>query len=240
MKDVIDMHTHTIASGHAFNTIREMTTAAAQKGLALLGISEHAPKMPGSCHEFYFSNLKILDRSAYDVPVLFGVELNILDRDGNIDLATRHLETLDYAIASLHPPCIPFMSEADTTQAVISAMQNPYINIIGHPDDSRFPLNYDEVVSAAVEHGVLLEINNASLAPTGFRIGARENYCRMLEYCMKYRCPVLLSSDAHADTLVGEHGFAAALLAECHFPDELVVNSSPEEFLSALRQKKKS
>lgn len=239
MKDVIDMHTHTIASGHAFNTIREMTHAAAQKGLELLGITEHAPRMPGSCHEFYFSNLKILDRSAYEVPVLFGVELNILDKEGHIDLAERHLQTLDYGIASLHPPCIPFMSEADTTAAVICAMKNPYVQIIGHPDDSRFPLNYDELVCAAAEHHVLLEINNASLAPTGFRVGARENYFRMLEYCKTYRCPVILSSDAHADTLVGEHSYAAAVLAECNFPEDLVVNSSAGKFLSFLRDDRK-
>ena len=60
MRDVIDMHTHTLASGHAYNTIREMTYAAKIKGLELLGITEHAPQMPGSCHEFYFSNLSIL------------------------------------------------------------------------------------------------------------------------------------------------------------------------------------
>lgn len=239
MLDVLDMHTHTIASGHAFNTIREMTKAAGEKGLALLGISEHAPLMPGSCHEFYFSNLKILDRSAYDVPVLFGVELNILDEKGTIDLAERHLRELDYGIASLHPPCIPFMDETAITKAVISAMQNPYVNILGHPDDSRFPLSYDEIVAAAKEHHVLLEINNASLAPTGFRVGARENYFRMLEYCKKYRCPVLLSSDAHADTLVGEHSYAAKVLTECNFPEELVVNSSVDAFLSVLYAKQK-
>lgn len=237
MKDILDMHTHTIASGHAFNTIREMTQAAARKGLELLGITEHAPLMPGSCHEFYFSNLKILDRSAYDVPVLFGVELNILDKEGHIDLAERHLRELDYGIASLHPPCIPFMSEADTTSAVISAMQNPYVQIIGHPDDSRFPLNYDELVAAAAEYGILLEINNASLAPTGFRVGARENYLRMLDYCKKYHCPVIVNSDAHADTLVGEHNYAASVLSECNFPEELVVNRSTDAFFSAISGK---
>lgn len=238
MKDVLDMHTHTLASGHAFSTIREMTRAAADKGLELLGITEHAPRMPGSCHEFYFSNLKILDRSAYDVPVLFGVELNILDKEGHIDLAERHLRELDYGIASLHPPCIPFMSEADMTAAVILAMQNPYVQIIGHPDDSRFPLNYDEVVAAAKECGAMLEINNASLSPTGFRVGARENYFRMLEYCKKYKCPVIVSSDAHVDTLVGEHGYASALLAECDFPQELVVNTSTDCFFAALQRAK--
>ena len=45
-----DLHTHTIASGHAYNTIREMARAAADKGLKALGITEHAPKLPGTCH----------------------------------------------------------------------------------------------------------------------------------------------------------------------------------------------
>lgn len=234
MRDVIDMHTHTLASGHAYNTIREMTHAAKIKGLELLGITEHAPQMPGSCHEFYFSNLSILDRSAYDVPVLFGVELNILDKEGHIDLAERHLKKVDYAIASLHPSCIPFMNEAATTSAVLHAITNPYVQIIGHPDDTRFPLNYDEVVSAAAENRVLLEINNSSLSPTSFRVGARENYFRMLEYCKKYRCHVIVSSDAHADTLVGEHSFALSVLEECDFPEELVVNTSPDKFTAFL------
>ena len=131
------------------------------------------------------------------------------------------------------------MSEADITGAVIAAMQNPYVNIIGHPDDSRFPLNYDEIVSAAKENNVLLEINNASLSPTGFRVGARDNYLRMLDYCKKYRCRVLLGSDAHADTLVGHHDYAIEVLAECNFPEELVVNSSVDAFLAMLRAKEK-
>ncbi len=239
MKDVLDMHTHTLASGHAFNTIREMSRAAAEKGLELLGITEHAPLMPGSCHEFYFSNLKILDRSAYDVPVLFGVELNILDKEGHVDLSEQHLKELDYGIASLHPPCIPFMSQADTTSAVIAAMKNPYVQIIGHPDDSRFPLNYDEVVAAAAEYHVLLEINNASLSPTGFRVGAYENYLCMLEYCKKYKCPVILNSDAHADTLVGDHRYAIDVLKACDFPEELVVNTSVAYFSKQIEKAKK-
>ena len=43
MKDILDLHTHTIASGHAYNTLYEMAQAAADKGLAVYGCSEHAP-----------------------------------------------------------------------------------------------------------------------------------------------------------------------------------------------------
>ena len=57
MNYVLDVHTHTIASGHAYNTMREMAKAASEKGLELLGITEHAMAMPGTCHEYYFQNL---------------------------------------------------------------------------------------------------------------------------------------------------------------------------------------
>ena len=46
MIDLLDLHTHTIASGHAYNTLYEMAQAAADKGLSLYGCSEHAPAMP--------------------------------------------------------------------------------------------------------------------------------------------------------------------------------------------------
>ena len=55
-KFILDMHTHTLASGHAYGTIREMAQAAAENGLKLLGISEHAPGMPGTVDPFYYCN----------------------------------------------------------------------------------------------------------------------------------------------------------------------------------------
>lgn len=89
MRIELDTHTHTLASGHAYSTISEMIDAAAQKGLKLLGITEHAPAMPGSCKEFYFHNLKILPRFQKGVELMFGVELNIMDYRGRVDLNER-------------------------------------------------------------------------------------------------------------------------------------------------------
>ncbi len=59
----IDLHTHTIASGHAYNTIDEMVKAARKKGMTYLGITEHAPNMPGTCKDFYFHNLKVVPKT---------------------------------------------------------------------------------------------------------------------------------------------------------------------------------
>ena len=110
MKNVLDVHTHTLASGHAYNTIMEMAKAASEKGMELLGITEHAPAMPGTCHEFYFLNLKVLKRSLYGITVLFGAEANIMDYNGKLDLREGILKKMDLVIASLHIPCKIHMS----------------------------------------------------------------------------------------------------------------------------------
>ena len=86
MKYLIDTHTHTIASGHAYNTIDEMTRKAAQIGLPAIAFTEHTPKMPGSCGKLYFSNFKVLPREKFGVRRLFGCEANIMDYDGTLDM----------------------------------------------------------------------------------------------------------------------------------------------------------
>lgn len=235
MRDIIDLHTHTLSSGHAYNTIQEMVAAAAEKGVQLLGITEHAPAMPGTwCHPFYFMNLHVIPRYQKGVRLLFGAELNIVDYEGNVDLPGQVTAKLDFCIASLHPPCITAGSRRENTAAVIHAMENPSVKLIGHPDDGRFPLDYEEVVAAAAEHRVLLEINNASLLPGGFREGARENALKMLEYCIKYRAPVVMGSDAHVAQALGDHTYAARILEEAGMPQELVLNGSMERVLEYL------
>ena len=181
MNDIMDLHTHTVASGHAYNTLYEMARSASDKGIALMGSTDHAPKMPGTCHEFYFINFKVIPRNIYGTTILMGVELNILDFTGRVDLRKGLLEKMDYSIASLHEPCYKSGTSAENTRAYLGAIENPLIPIIGHPDDSRFPVDYDTLVSAAAENHTLLEVNSSSLHPLSARINAAENYRTMLE-----------------------------------------------------------
>ena len=225
---VLDLHTHTIASGHAYNTLREMAKAASEKGLSVLGITEHAPKMPGTCHSFYFHNLKTVSRELYGIRLLLGSEVNIMDFEGNIDLEERDLKGMDVIIASLHTPCIKPGSIRENTEAYLNVMENPYVNIIGHPDDGRYPVDYRALVEGAKEKGKVLELNNHSLDPKCFRRNARENDLMMLELCKEYSVPVIMGSDAHFDTLIGEFSMAEKLLGEVSFPEELVLNRSVE------------
>ena len=70
MKDILDLHTHTIASGHAYKTLFEMAQAAAGKGLKLLGITEHSPGIPGTCDPIYFRNQHVVPRQMYGLELL--------------------------------------------------------------------------------------------------------------------------------------------------------------------------
>lgn len=231
MKDIIDIHTHTIASGHAYNTLYEMASSAAKKGVQVFGCSDHAPNMPGSCDAFYFINFKVVPRDLFGLHLLMGSELNIIDYEGHVDLSPSYLEKMDYAIASLHEPCYDSGTVAQNTAAYLGAIENPYITIIGHPDDSRFPCDYDTIVAAAKEHHTLLEVNSSSLHPLSPRPGARKNYEKMLELCRQYQVPIIIDSDAHMECNVGDHIRAHAMLEELQFPEELVINTSIEKLI---------
>ena len=91
----------------------------------------------------------------------------------------------------------------------------------------------------AKEQGKLLEVNNSSLNPKGYRVGARENYKIMLELCKKYNQPVVVNSDAHFCTAVGNFANVEGLFEEVGFPEELVVNTSLEKFKIYIQKYKK-
>lgn len=239
MRNVLDSHAHTIASGHAYNTIFEMVQSAKEKGLELLGLTEHAMTLPGTCHEYYFMNLRMMPREIFGIEVMFGTEVNIMDFDGNLDMDQGLLRQMDVVVASMHTPCIQSGTEQENTRAYISAMKNPYVNIIGHPDDGRYPVNFEELVLAAKEHHVLLELNNSSLHPKGSRKNPRPNDIKMLELCSRYEVPIILNSDAHTAFDVGNHEYSDRLLEEMDFPENLIVNRSVEEYKKYINRFKK-
>lgn len=239
MDYLLDVHTHTIASGHAYNSMMEMAKAGFDKGLKLLGITEHAPMMPGTCHSLYFHNLKVVPRTMCGIEVMLGVELNILDYDGHVDLDARILRQLDLKIASLHSVCIRPGTKKENTQAVLGAIHNSLVDIIGHPDDGIYPLEYEPIVEAAKKTNTLLEVNNNSLNPMGARKYTRENLIAMLELCKEYKQPVVMNSDSHVFCDVARRDFSEKLIEEINFPEELIVNRSVDVFKEYIHRKYK-
>ncbi len=230
----LDVHTHTLASGHAFSTIQEMAMAAKEKGLKLLGITEHAPGIPGTCDPIYFRNLHVVPREMYGVRLLLGAEINILDGEGNIDMDEDLMSKLDIRIAGIHSLCYKWGTKDENTHGMIKAISNPFINIISHPGDGTAELDFEPIVIAAKEHNTLLEINNSSLKPIRKKMTARDNNIEIMRLCKRYEVPVILGSDAHISFDIANYEYLPPLLQETEFPDALIVNTSIERFKAYL------
>ncbi len=241
MKLIADTHAHSIMSGHAYSTIREMAASGAEKGLKMIALTEHAPEMPGTCGLFYFQNLKVIPREMNGIKVLFGAELNIMNLDGDVDLPDNLCSSLDIVIASVHPPCYgEDRGIKENTQAYVNVMKKPFINIIGHPDDGRYPIDYEVLVKTAKDTGTLLELNNSSLQPGSFRKGAWENAKTMLDLCKQYEVPVTTGSDAHVDADAGNFSNVEKLLEYCGFPEDLVVTTNMQMLFPYLNVSKRN
>ena len=232
---LIDLRTHTIASGHgSTDTINDMAKEASLRRLHLLGISDHAPAITGAARASYFRSLKHAPRRRFHVSLLFGAEINIISYEGDLDLDEETLSCLDYGIASLHPPCLKPGSKDENTKSYINAMKNPHVTIIGHPDDSRYPLDYEAIVRAAKTSHVLLEVNESSLSPASYRKDAVSCYRALLPLCVQFQVPILIGSDSHGKAHIGDSVYAEKLLAQLHFPDELIANNHPDLLQSYL------
>lgn len=230
----LDVHTHTIASGHAFSTLQEMVSAARDKGLKVLGITEHAPGIPGTCELIYFQNLHIVPREMYGVKLLLGAEINILDGDGNLDMDSELMSKLDLRIAGIHSLCYKWGTRDENTWGMIKAISNPLINIISHPGDGTAELDFEQIVLAAKEHHTLLEINNSSLKPIRKKLSAKENNLQILKLCKRHEVPVILGSDAHISFDIANYEYLPPLLNETEFPDSLIINTSVDRFKDYL------
>ena len=250
MNLIADTHTHTIASTHAYSTLQENASAAAQKGLYALAATDHGVLMPGAPGKWYFENLRVIPRRLNGVLILRGEETNVIDGDGNIDLLSSDLETLEWIVASIHRPVFNrFVSDGrhgwkhvdspkpatveEVTGAWLNIAKNPHINVIGHSGTADFVYDYETVVPEFGRNGKLVELNESSFHN---RESSIPNCRKIMELCKKHRVPVIVNSDAHFSAQIGNFPKSLSLLEELDFPEELVVNSSVERFEAYLKE----
>jgi len=232
LSPLLDLHTHTIMSGHAFSTLQEMVAAARDKGVQYLGITEHGPALPGACNTIYFRNLNVVPKVIDGVHMMMGAELNILNPHGDLDMDEFFYKKMSHRIAGIHLLCWTPGTRSQNTDGMIGAIENPWVNIISHPGDGTAELHFEPIVRAAKANNVLLEINSSSMRPERHKTEAAPNNLEILRLCKQYDVPVILGSDAHISYDVANYEYALPLLAEAEFPEQLVVNDKPELFFS--------
>ncbi len=227
MKALADLHTHTVVSGHAYSTLQEMAKAAAEKGIEILGVTEHGPAIPGTCNLLYFKNMIVIPRLMYGVRLLLGAEINILDTSGTLDMTEKECGWLDLRIAGIHSICWKGGTADENTEGVLNVMRNPLIHIISHPGDGTADLDFEALVLESAKSHTLLEVNSHSLHPARHKAKARDNNIEILRLCKKHGVPVILGSDAHISFSIGCYDYVLPLLAETAFPEELIMNDKP-------------
>ncbi|MBZ9623499.1 phosphatase [Clostridium tagluense] len=239
MKFVADLHTHTIVSGHAYSTLMENAKYANEIGLEILGVTDHGPNMPGSPDLWYFGNFKVLPRELYGVKMLYGCEANIIDYEGNLDLPLDLQKGLDIMIVSMHEPLMEGGKSADlNTAAILKAMDNPNVNILGHLGNPKFPIHEEEIVKKAKEKNILIELNNSSFITS--RIGSDKNCTKIAKLCIEFGGKIIVNSDAHFCFSIGNFSSVEKLLKDIDMPEELIVNTNRSMLIEFLREKGKN
>lgn len=235
MKILTDIHMHTVASNHAYSTVHDYWNFSIDRGLQLFGLSDHAPDMPDGAHAWHFGNRKVLPRIYKNVAMLRGIEANIQPPGGGIDIPHNMLPYLDYVIASLHEPVFPPSSDrkANTT-AVINTISSGKCQVLGHLGNPNYPIFYEEVVRAAKDNNVVIEINNSSF--THSRPGSKPNCVKLMELIEKLNWKVSFSSDSHSAFTVGEFTTSIDVAKSIGFPESKIVNATAKRFLSFLAE----
>lgn len=235
MKILTDMHTHTVATTHAYSTINENAAAAKELGLEAIAITDHAGEIPDAAHIWHFHNLRALPREIGGVKILRGIEVNITDINGRIDVDEHTMKKLDVVIASIHPPCYADMDKDDHTSAYMAVVENECIDIIGHSGAPDRRYDYRKVIKRAGELGKLIEINGNTF---NIRKANIPNCREIALLCKELGTGIVVNSDAHHSSMIGDIAEAKKMLEEIDFPEELIINRSYKAFAEFMKEKR--
>ena len=234
MQILADYHTHTKYS-HGKGTIEDNVLEAISKGIKTIGISDHGYKHLAygiKLNDIYKMREEIdkLNEKYSNIEILLGMECNILDDHGNIDIHDKIIENCDYIMAGYHFASTPtslrsmlnhcnnYMiknekSKEYNTNALINAMKNNDIFIITHPGD-KGDVYIEEVAKVAKITNTRLEINSSH----GFL--NTNQLMKIKNIGNKF----VIGSDAHIPENVGNFDLAMKIIKEANLDLSLIEN----------------
>ncbi len=192
-----DLHTHTVDSDGKM-TLLESATIAKSRGFHTLAITDHSKSSAvanGLKPDRLLAQIEMIhafDESFNGLTVIAGSEVDILV-DGSLDYDDDLLNALDIVVASPHAGLRAKPKQA--TKRLLKAISHPAVHIIGHPTgrliQRREGLEPDmnEIIAAAVEHDVALEINAHWL-----RLDLRDTHVRA---AVEAGCKIAIDCDVH-------------------------------------------
>lgn len=229
----VDLHTHTIASDHAYSTIHDYIRQAPLAGIRMFATTDHGPVVSDGPHPWHFNNLKVLPRICEGVAVLRGCEANILE-SGGIDLRDVQVKNLDIVLAGFHPNLEPGDAQHNTS-ILLKIIRSGKVDVISHPGSPRYPLDYGAVLECAKKENVAVEINSSSSVNT--RPGSHDNCVRIATLAKKIGNVISLGTDAHISYFMGNFEESLRVIRESGLDDTQIINTDPLKVLDFLESR---
>jgi DNA polymerase (family 10) len=225
-----DMHTHTHWSADGKNTLVEMVAAAAARGYEYYAITDHSHYLREGRIAEQLAEIEEVRKQFPKLRVLSGVEANIRS-NGEVDVPEDELALLDWVVASVHNA-----PENRPTERVLEAMDNPYVDCIGHLTGrrirSRGPRDVDvgRVIEKALEVGCFLEINGQP-----DRLDLRDVHARAAK---EAGLKLVVNSDGHQISAQNYVEFGIGQARRGWLTKDDVVNTRTWKQLEKIRRKR--
>jgi DNA polymerase (family 10) len=198
-----DLHTHTTWSADGKNTLEEMVAAAAARGYEYYAVTDHSHYLREGRLAAQLEEIEQVREKFPKLHILAGVEANIRG-NGEVDVAAEDLARLDWVVASVHQA-----PHTRPTERVLEAMENPYVDCIGHLTGRRIgkrgprDVNVERVIEKALETGCVLELNGQP-----DRLDLRDVHARAAK---EAGLKLVVSSDAHR---IGAQGYVELAIGQ--------------------------
>lgn len=229
----IDLHVHTLFSHCGLHTVLELINQARLTGMKGLALTDHGLTMGGRLNDVFFNRFQC---PYEDIKLLKGIECNILDENGTIDLPSAFIPFLDVVLLGIHHNTPKGCSRDYYTSLLINAMEkNSRVDIITHPNDSAYPLDYQSIARKASRMGMALELNNSRIFYSRSSI---EQTIALLQACKEEKCFIAVCSDTHAIHELGQDSSVVPLLRSVEFPGELLVTRDADTTLEFIKSRK--
>ncbi len=233
----IDLHLHTVASGHAQATILEYIEQAKKLHMDVIGISDHGPNNTETLTtDVYFRTLDRIPNVVDGVRVLKGIEANIINENGEIDISDKLIERLDYVMAGFHENAGYIdQGKEGNTKALIELIRSGKVDIITHPFHTKsYNVDMEKISEEACKNNVLLEVNLSYTKGRKLQPYTIPNLKIIIDVVRKNSKRVILGSDAHNIWELGDDSSLASLKEEIGLTDEMIINNYPEEMFEFL------
>lgn len=237
-----DLHIHSNFSDGK-NSVEEMICGALIRNLSCIAITDHSPSLLYKRYtndSYFLEQHNVIDqlRKKYGthLTILKGIEADILP-NGDVDLSTALAKKMDIVVASLHVELD--QPREEITCRLIRAIENPYVDIIGHPGGRLFPmaditdLDWERIFRAAAYKQVALEINSHKSHPL-----FDDEKVRM---AASMGVPIALNSDSHSTAMLDQSRFGISIARRAGLNSGQVINTwSPNHLQLWLTNRRKA